>query len=129
MQLALLYACRLGIVPDLHESQPSGTVPASPGCTMNDKFRSDYQNYFRILPTRFSLYVVLFTSTRLLIINLQNIVEPMSTKPPEPSQGSGPSQRTTWSTCKNEIRRIYITENNTLPRSMEFSESEYGLKA
>ncbi|KAH8789756.1 hypothetical protein BGZ57DRAFT_88663 [Hyaloscypha finlandica] len=62
-------------------------------------------------------------------MNLRNIVEPVTAKAPRHSQGSRMSRGGTWNSCKDEIYRVYMTERNTLPMTMELFQTQYGLKA
>jgi hypothetical protein len=62
-------------------------------------------------------------------MDLQAIVNAAPPKPPQPSQGSRSSLGETWVSCKNEIYKVYMAEKNTLPKTMELFEREYGLKA
>lgn len=62
-------------------------------------------------------------------MNLHRIVEFVGTKSRPHSRGSKPPRGETWDTCKDEIYRIYMTERNTLPKTMEIFEKDYGFKA
>lgn len=90
---------------------------------------SNSQNRSCDFSTRLTALLVLSASSRHLVMNPQDIVEPITTKPPQHSQGSRVSRGETWNSCKDEIYRVYMTEQNTLPKTMEIFEREYGLKA
>jgi hypothetical protein len=62
-------------------------------------------------------------------MNLEDIVEPVQADASHHSQGSRVARGQTWISCKDEIYRVYIAEKNTLPKTMELFEREYGLKA
>ncbi|KAN0120046.1 hypothetical protein V8E51_002254 [Hyaloscypha variabilis] len=62
-------------------------------------------------------------------MNLPDIMDSVEAKPPPCSRGSQKLRGGTWSSCKDEIYRVYMTERSTLSETMEIFERDFGLKA
>lgn len=62
-------------------------------------------------------------------MGLTNIMQSVEVNTSQHSKGSRKSRGSTWSSYKDEIYRVYITERCTLSETMDFFEKVYGLKA